>query len=482
MEDELLGGVGPMGRTARLMDYLDQEEAASKQAFYTKLQELKIRNSCYLQELNARYQAHCEGPSRSDKEQKLEELFGTNHIPNETHEFPNRSQKSNLHHVVSWSRLISETSDRIVPNAQERPKTANTDPSFSITVPRPFQMTLREAERRDKLPKTPVFSDPVDLQSQEDTECLKQFRAQPVPAHVFLPLYKELVEENETRRKMDVQKRRDFLLSTQEPFSFIAKEEERRKETRQRSLTAPPGKEHSRKQKIPKSVLDPIFSEKLKEVELYRIITRQMRAKDLMQNSAAPIDLRKGKRDPHSSISLKTQEKQLGFLQQNLTFQPRTNPTVPDFDRLYRSFQKESLSNQQVKEPTRNKPFTLRTSNLRGRKRQSHTERGEDSPHAPEAAGRSSSLMGLSCLSPNTLPVYITDSTKRRESAIRFSLEEKEKQESERGQWLEKNKKKTRVMQKSVFRRAKALDPHQSLADTNTEKLKQNWFVQNSTF
>ncbi|XP_075470854.1 protein FAM161B isoform X2 [Ascaphus truei] len=30
-------------------------------------------------------------------------------------------------------------------------------------------------------------------------------------------------------------------------------------------------------------------------------------------------------------------------------------------------------------------------------------------------------------------------------------------------------------MQKSVFIRAKALDPHQSLADTNTEKLKQNW-------
>ncbi|KAM4665097.1 protein FAM161B [Discoglossus pictus] len=448
-----------MGRVARLIDFVDQEGAESDQDLYAKLQELKLRNGQYLQELSSRYQAYCQQQSRTNNELQLDDLFESKQIDNKKSEGLRKLQ----------SKLISENSNH---EQRSRPKTANASIDFKITVPQPFQMTQREAERKAQT-RSLTWSDPVDLQTEEDPECLKQFRAQPVPAHVFLPLYKEIIEDHEIRRESEIQKRKDFLLSTQKPFRFLSKEEERRKQTVERPMPAPPVKEQWRKPTIPKSVLDPTISDKLKEAELLRKINGQMRAKDLLQNSVAPIPLSRSTRDPNASILLKTQQEHLSFLQQNLTFHPRTNKAVPDFERLYKSFQKESMKNQKVKQPVRVKPFTLRTS-LRKRKKPNHPERVKDSQLEPKTPSRSSSLMGLASLSLNTLPVYITDSTKRRESAIRSSLEDKIQEEIQKADWLQKHRQKSQAIQKSVSRRAKALDPHQPLADTCKDKLRQN--------
>ena len=60
-----------------------------------------------------------------------------------------------------------------------------------------------------------------------EAECQKKFRALPVPSHVTLPLYRQMTELRETRRKQCLDQRKDFLLSSQKPFSFQEREREK---------------------------------------------------------------------------------------------------------------------------------------------------------------------------------------------------------------------------------------------------------------
>lgn len=109
------------------------------------------------------------------------------------------------------------------------------------------------------------------------------------------------------------------------------------------------------------------------EAELCREIRIQMRAKDLLESSVAPIEISNCRREPQSRTAAKTQQERLGFLQdKSFSFKPRINPTIPDFEGLYWAFQREAVRRQEIKETTHNKPFKLRTSNLRGRQRQAN--------------------------------------------------------------------------------------------------------------
>ncbi|NXA92258.1 F161B protein, partial [Melanocharis versteri] len=216
------------------------------------------------------------------------------------------------------------------------------------------------------------------------------------------------------------------------------------------------------------------------EAELYREIRIQMRAKDLLKSSIAPIDTSNCRREPESRTATRTKQERLGFLQdKSFSFKPRINPTIPDFEEIYWAFQRKTVRRQEIKEPTRNKPFKLRTSNLHARQRQANEKIKfnffQDSQKLSKVSvQKSHSLPGLSSLSPNTLPVHITDATRKRESAIRYAQDNKKERDKEGIHWLEKQKMKCQAMQKSVNSRAKALDPHKSLEETQKEKSKQN--------
>ncbi|XP_015486578.1 protein FAM161B [Parus major] len=396
-----------------------------------------------------------------------------------SHTSGNIRQSSSLTDLTSDSAW-DQQKPHLFPKSRLRPKSASSPWIPSITIPQPFKMTLREARKKSELMKSYMFLEldkPRDKrQSQDEAECQKQFRAQPVPAHVFLPLYQEIMEQNEIRRQAATQKRKELLLSTQRPFSFLEKEEKKKEAIRQKFLSAAAPNESSKQKqaskKVPKSTYDSLLGDKLKEAELYREIRIQMRAKDLLKSSVAPIDTSNCRREPQSRTATRTKQERLGFLQdKSFSFKPRVNPTVPDFEELYWAFQRKTVRRQEIKEPTRNKPFKLRTSNLHARQRQTN-EKIKDSQKL--SVQKSHSLPGLSSLSSNTLPVHITDATRKRESAIRYAQDNKKEGDKEGIYWLEKHKMKCQAMQKSVNSRAKALDPHKSLEETQKEKSKQN--------
>ncbi|XP_042669681.1 protein FAM161B [Centrocercus urophasianus] len=399
-----------------------------------------------------------------------------------SHTSGNKRQSRSLIDLTSDSTW-DQQKPHLFPKPRLRPKSASSPWIPSITIPQPFKMTLREARKKSQLMKSNMFLELDKLrdrrQSQDEAECQKQFRAQPVPAHVFLPLYHEIMEQNEVRRQIATQKRKELLLSTQRPFSFLEKEEKKKEAIRQKFLAAATPNDSSKlkkvNRKVPRSTNDTLLGDKLKEAELYREIRIQMRAKDLLENSVAPIDTSNCRRDPQSRTATKTKQERLGFLQdRSFSFKPKINPTVPDFEELYWAFQREAVRRQEIKEATRIKPFKLRTSNLRGRPREANEKIKDSQQLSKVSVQKSHSLTALSSLSSNTLPVHITDATRKRESAIRCSQESKKEGDKEGICWVEKQKKKCHAIRKSVNSRAKALDPHKSLDETHKEKLKQN--------
>ncbi|XP_029454310.1 protein FAM161B [Rhinatrema bivittatum] len=459
--------VSPRG--GKLVDFLvEEEETVCADTVFARLQALKIENRQYLLELGTLYQAQAEGDTKLSKEGQELECFFQKNEPT----FPNELQKAERSSTLT--RLISDPT-------RQRPKSGASPWSLAITIPKPFKMTVREAQQKAKLMKAyaslEAEREKLEEENQEQIECQKKFRAQPMPAHIFLPLYQEMMEKKEAQRHANVQKRQEFLLYTQKPFSFVEKEERRNKKIQQRILAVTKETENNKQvsKKIPKSVQDSTVNDKLKEAELYRRIRIQMRAKDLLQKSSAPIDICRGMKNSDTSISLKTKQEKMGFLQENFQFRPKINQEVPDFKLLYWAFQREAMRKHEIKEATRNKPFSLHTSNLRFQQRES--KEGQKRFHHPTKykLKKSHTVTGLSSLSPNTLPVYITDSAQRRDSAIRCSLEEKRSKEHGKARWLESYRKRSQAMHKSVNRRAEVLDSHVPLENVFKEKLKQNW-------
>ncbi|XP_013805436.1 protein FAM161A [Apteryx mantelli] len=355
--------------------------------------------------------------------------------------------------------------------------------SPKVTVPKPFQMTIREARKKEQNVKSKsqleMENNLLKKRLEEEAECQKKFRANPVPASVFLPLYHEIVEQNKERRKSVKERSKLMLLASQKPFKFIEREKQRNevKKMQLKDLSEPEKKTKLFKAKpVPRCVYSPAVNDKLKEEELYREIRIKMRAEELLRNSSLPssrlaiTDVNKRKK--HKCIEPKETE-----------HKPKIKSNVPDFEILYRNFQKRLLQQKQAKHITVCEPFDLRTPSIPSNKGKILKDIQEDeeklketrwpyaSPRRRPQVRHSSANSRLSGFGESKSP-KITESTKRRLQAIRNSLEEKRKLEEEQKRNRTKQKQRAKKLQKIITTRAEANDPHQSLAQMSKSKLK----------
>ncbi|XP_032646359.1 protein FAM161A isoform X3 [Chelonoidis abingdonii] len=297
--------------------------------------------------------------------------------------------------------------------------------SPKVTVPKPFQMTIREAKKKQQNVKSKsqieMENNLLKKQLEEEAECQKKFRANPVPASVFLPLYHEIMERNEERRKFVKERSKDILLASQRPFQFI-KREEQRKEIRKmqlKDLSLPEKKTKLFQAKpVPKSVYSPAIN-KLKEEELYREIRIQMRAEELLRNSSLP----------NSRLASRTINKQRKQ-KEELEHKPRIKSRVPDFETLHQKFQTRLLKQKHVKHITVCEPFNLRTPRIPSNKGKILQDIQADEETLketrwPYASPRCKPRMRCSSANSSSLgheeskSPRITESTKRRIQAIR---------------------------------------------------------------
>ncbi|XP_078248760.1 protein FAM161B isoform X3 [Pogona vitticeps] len=429
-ESEQGNNVAVLNRS-KLLDFLQSDEdltptSNSDEELYQSLQDLKRKNRQCLLELGLMYQVQLENNHESSKEEKeLEDIFqGNGRLLSS--KFYEELTSGNTKRFNSLTDLTIDSSkdehNLSLPSSYSKPMSASGTWISSITVPQPFKMTLREARKKSQLLKSHTLLEletaMFKRQSEEEAECQKQFRAQPVPAHVYLPLYQEIMEKNEIRRQVETQKRRELLLSMQKPFTFQEKEEKRKEATRHKILDILASSKKAApkvRKKIPKSAFEPMLGDKLKEAELLRKIRIEMRAKDLLESSWAPIELGSRQRENESRIASRNKEQKLSFIHRNFSFKPRINTSVPDFEGLHWAFQREALCRRENKEATHNKPFHLRTSNLHCK----HQEMMDFQKPSEVPVRRSRSMTCLSSLSSNTLPIYITDAERKRRFAIK---------------------------------------------------------------
>ena len=263
---------------------------------------------------------------------------------------------------------------------RERPRSAgHTDTRnwrHRITMPQPFQMTLREEAKGAPKSRTMLEYEHQKAMEQlsERFECEKKFRAAPVPAHVYLPLYDELMEKAETKRRTNVQVAKKVLKSQENPFKFTRREENRRfTEPHERRHSAPQVQRQKqfKARPIPKAVKADV-AEQILEEEEYRKIRIRMRAKEMLRASSLPPSMASRNQDytvGRLKEKLKEEKERASMYEKSSKskFTPRIKRKVPDFDAIHRKQQKDSLNRHKGKDTkvaTVCKPFNLRSSSI----------------------------------------------------------------------------------------------------------------------
>ncbi|XP_059087886.1 protein FAM161B-like [Tigriopus californicus] len=204
--------------------------------------------------------------------------------------------------------------------------------SSKTTMIQPFQMTLREEQKRQERDEM------LDLMREQghfgDKSAQIQpiggykFQATPVPDHVYRPLFREMVAEH--------------------PQRFPRRTRGKMSSRMQRSRSNPELKGHSyplKAKEFPAHIFTNYAYEKQREADRYRQLQRELRQKELYKKSKWPprmkesIEMNKGIK---SKLKKHKSQRASSVGRNNLAV---SSKKVPDFDALYHKFQ-ANLENQ----------------------------------------------------------------------------------------------------------------------------------------
>lgn len=145
---------------------------------------------------------------------------------NDTHKFRGRQSS---YDVISnmWENF---SVDDYAPYRREKKKKKSLDWSPTITIPQPFNMTVRD-EKKARVKSKRVLQyeqEKLKKQLQEEAELQKRVVPVPIPPSTFLPLYEVLNEQREQRREYEKELSKEILKSLEKPFSFMKRETARK--------------------------------------------------------------------------------------------------------------------------------------------------------------------------------------------------------------------------------------------------------------
>ena len=269
------------------------------------------------------------------------------------------------------TRGHSNSQANMTASSEKRSKsvTESNEWQHRITIPQPFQMTMREVNKPKTKTRAMVEVDELqrEKERQEEIECQKKFKARPVPAHIYMPLYDEIIEEQETKRRYNRVKSQELTKSIQKPFKFAEREQMKKKH--RRSFHGPfssidnKEKKHFKANPFPEHIFSDDVNDKAKEEEEYRRIRKQMRSEDLLKSATLPPTMSargkdytdgKSRRRSHADKARKA-----GIITSH-KFQPKINHDIPDFEEIHKDLMKK-MSDAKQKEATVCKPFNLKT-------------------------------------------------------------------------------------------------------------------------
>lgn len=360
-----------------------------------------------------------------------------------------------------------------------------------ITIPQPFSMTLREENTPKKKSKSMLSAEreKMEREAKEEAEMRKQFRATPVPASTYIPLYELINAKNQERRERVKHRSKDLLESTERPFSFMKREEEKKRLKAEAFRLRHPTEEGQavmfRAQPVPKHLFDPQVNEQIREEEEYRRIRVKMRAEEMLAKSKLPGSMQvKGREYTDGALRrkrLKDKQKR-AFMTREHSFRPRINPRVPDYDQLFLDFQRELARRKNCNQTTTTEPFYLRTQLISSRKELMKQELQQDGKLLPRATGPHGRSSGASSThlrsSSAPYPVQLTETAKIRQSLTQERLAVASERETAEEQERERKRDQQRELQRAVSQKSMAHDPTAWLEERKKQKFQEFRSVQ----
>jgi hypothetical protein len=252
-------------------------------------------------------------------------------------------------------------------NNQSSKVTFEEDWAYRSTIPKPFNLTIREQQKAGKKSKRQLQLEEELRKKQEAEleECNKQFKATPLPSHVTKPIYEEIKQEEEYRKLRLKLESKEYLESVSKPFKLSERE-------RRHSFSGHTEHEEDITDKFVANPLPEFYfdneylSERRKEEELYRKIKAQIRSHKLLKSSQLPKNmrlLRDKKKLEEERKSFSSAELKKLIKSEESSKKVRKSYDIPNYDDLYKKFATEVEAKRYAgqSKTTVCKPFSLHT-------------------------------------------------------------------------------------------------------------------------
>ena len=351
-------------------------------------------------------------------------------------------------------------------SAKGRGKGSNDWVPRKVTVPKPFNMTVREANTIKKKSKSMIVveRESAEKLASEVAETTKKFRANPIPVHTYLPLYELTNAKNEQRRELVKKMTRATLTSKQKPFNFTKRDELRQKQKAEMLKEAEKQQRKATEFKakpLPSQMFSPTIEEEAMEKEAYRKIRMQMRAAKLLAESKPPYSMRMtsqsslGSKSSSSSIKPKGNSRSHASYTRDCSFHPKITHKVPNYNRAYCKFQEELMKKKQSKLTTVSEPFLLHTEK---RAKVKQNQFASSQPARSTSMPQNLRKCHSTAAPAPPYPPHMTETARRRQSLTQERLAEAGQKEATLEDEDKARKLRSKAMQKLVAEKSSMLD------------------------
>jgi len=459
-----------------------------------QIQQLRKAQNKTLEMYRDLYESYIESPYKSYDRSRYKDptLNLSSYFADETANISSLVEQDSTASTIDISRVKSNNTtvsemwsnfnvDTYAPRERPKPKAKMAKKftpvqKLTLTKPDPFYMTLRDEL---KVPTKTRAQEEVEearraKREEEERECIKKFKASPIPQSTFGSRLKKIQDKQEARRSTVKAMSKEITLANQKPFSFTKREGLRRS----RSLSSLDTEAKKRKESekvqfsakpMPRHIFDPQVGEKQKEEEEYRQIRMKMRAEQMLADSSLPQNMRRHAlhyTDGRIRRAIAEDNEKRAHMTEEHTFSPAIKDYVPDYELLHQQNEAELLARQAVKPVTTVEPFNLRTEQLaRDKAMRTPPSSPVPSPTVRKSPCLYTQAYGDHCNAKPTIASNLRDSANRKKiiaekkvRAVEYEVEIN-------------NKLKELSLRKSVVLKSKALDPtYRTSIDTKVKE------------
>ena len=138
-------------------------------------------------------------------------------------DFKINSSDINLKSIEFNEKFVKKYKKNTDKSVKSKSKTPQVEWMPRVTVPEPFSMTIREKIKTDKKQEKILKEMQLEREKRIEAELIetkRKFKANPVPAHVVLPLYEKKLIDEELRKHKIKRLSKEYLEKVSKPFNL----------------------------------------------------------------------------------------------------------------------------------------------------------------------------------------------------------------------------------------------------------------------